>query len=149
MTEKVVTLYTDGACKGNPGIGGWGVLMEYGEHRKELSGCDPETTNNRMELQAAIEGLLALKRPMAVDLFTDSTYVMKGVTEWMPRWKANGWRTAAKKPVQNQDLWQELDAALGAHDISWHWVKGHAGNDLNERCDQLARAAATALADKG
>ena len=98
-----------------------------------------------MELQAAIEGLRALKRPMQVDLYTDSTYVMKGVTEWMPRWKVNGWRTAAKKPVQNQDLWQALDAALGNHDVRWHWVKGHAGNEMNERCDQLARAAATQI----
>ena len=148
MSERV-TLYTDGSCLQNPGPGGWAAILQWRDEERKLSGSAPDSTNNRMELQAAIEGLLALKRPMAVDLFTDSTYVMKGVTEWMPRWKANGWRTAAKKPVQNQDLWQELDAALGAHDISWHWVKGHAGNDLNERCDQLARAAATALADKG
>ena len=148
MSERV-TLYTDGSCLQNPGPGGWAAILQWRDEERELSGSAPDSTNNRMELQAAIKGLLALKRPMAVDLFTDSTYVMKGVTEWMPRWKANGWRTAAKKPVQNQDLWQELDAALGAHDISWHWVKGHAGNDLNERCDQLARAAATALADKG
>ena len=148
MSERV-TLYTDGSCLQNPGPGGWAAILQWRDEERELNGSAPDSTNNRMELQAAIEGLLALKRPMAVDLFTDSTYVMKGVTEWMPRWKANGWRTAAKKPVQNQDLWQELDAALGAHDISWHWVKGHAGNDLNERCDQLARAAATALADKG
>ena len=148
MSERV-TLYTDGSCLQNPGPGGWAAILQWRDEERELSGSATDSTNNRMELQAAIEGLLALKRPMAVDLFTDSTYVMKGVTEWMPRWKANGWRTAAKKPVQNQDLWQELDAALGAHDISWHWVKGHAGNDLNERCDQLARTAATALADKG
>jgi ribonuclease HI len=106
----------------------------------------PDTTNNRMELQAAIEGLNALKRPMEIDLHTDSKYVMQGVTDWMPRWKANGWRTAARKPVMNQDLWQALDAALQRHRVTWHWVKGHAGNELNERCDQLARAAATGLA---
>ena len=148
MSERV-TLYTDGSCLQNPGPGGWAAILQWRDEERELSGSALESTNNRMELQAAIEGLLGLKRPMAVDLYTDSTYVMKGVTEWMPRWKANGWRTAAKKPVQNQDLWQELDAALGDHAISWHWVKGHAGNDLNERCDQLARAAATALAEQG
>ena len=105
----------------------------------------PETTNNRMELQAAIEGLKALKRPMEIDLHTDSKYVMQGVTDWMPRWKSNGWRTAAKKPVMNQDLWQELDAALQRHQVTWHWVKGHAGNEMNERCDELARAAASSI----
>ena len=148
MSERV-TLYTDGSCLQNPGPGGWGAILRWRDEERELSGSAPDSTNNRMELQAAIEGLLALKRPMAVDLYTDSTYVLKGVTKWMPRWKVNGWRTAAKKPVQNQDLWQELDAALGDHAISWHWVKGHAGNDLNERCDQLAHAAATALAEQG
>ena len=142
---ELVEIYTDGACRGNPGPGGWGVLFREREEEKEMWGGELLTTNNRMELQAAIEGLRALKRPMQVDLYTDSTYVMKGVTEWMPRWKVNGWRTAAKKPVQNQDLWQALDAALGDHGVRWHWVKGHAGNEMNERCDQLARAAAAQI----
>ena len=141
MTNAVI-LYTDGSCLENPGPGGWAAILQWRDEERELSGGEADSTNNRMELQAAIEGLRALKRPMQVDLYTDSTYVMKGVTEWMPRWKVNGWRTAAKKPVQNQDLWQALDAALGDHDVRWHWVKGHAGNEMNERCDELARAAA-------
>ena len=144
--SEMVTLYTDGSCLDNPGPGGWAAILQWRNEERELSGGEPESTNNRMELQAAIEGLSALKRPMQVDLYTDSTYVMKGVTEWMSRWKTNGWRTAARKPVQNQDLWQALDAALGAHDVRWHWVKGHAGNEINERCDQLAHAAATQIA---
>ena len=142
---KAVILYTDGSCLENPGPGGWAAILKWRDEERELSGGEADSTNNRMELQAAIEGLRALKRPMQVDLYTDSTYVMKGVTEWMPRWKVNGWRTAAKKPVQNQDLWQALEAALGDHDVRWHWVKGHAGNEMNERCDQLARAAATQI----
>lgn len=137
MTE-VVTLYTDGACKGNPGPGGWGVLLQLGEHERTLYGGDPETTNNRMELTAAIEGLKALKRPCRVDLYTDSSYVKDGITQWMVNWKRNGWKTAAKKPVANQDLWQALDALVNTHEVHWHWVKGHAGNPGNERADQLA-----------
>lgn len=135
---KVVTLYTDGACKGNPGPGGWGVLLQLGEHERTLYGGDPETTNNRMELTAAIEGLKALKRPCRVDLYTDSSYVKDGITQWMVNWKRNGWKTAAKKPVANQDLWQALDALVNTHEVHWHWVKGHAGNPGNERADQLA-----------
>jgi ribonuclease HI len=147
MADRV-TLHTDGSCLRNPGPGGWAAILQWREETRELSGSVPETTNNRMELQAAIEGLNALKRPMEIDLHTDSKYVMQGVTDWMPRWKANGWRTAAKKPVLNQDLWQALDEALRRHTVSWHWVKGHAGNELNERCDELARAAATELAGR-
>ena len=138
MTEKIVTLYTDGACKGNPGPGGWGVVMEYGDHRKELCGGDPETTNNRMELMAAIQGLSALKARCVVDLYTDSVYVKDGITKWVPNWKKNGWKTAAKKPVSNQDLWQQLDSVTNEHDVRWHWVKGHAGHPGNERADELA-----------
>ena len=144
--EVRVEIFTDGACSGNPGAGGWGALLRWRDTERELKGGESETTNNRMELMAAIKALESLDRPVKVDLYTDSTYVMKGVTEWMSRWKTNGWRTAARKPVQNQDLWQALDAALGAHDVRWHWVKGHAGNEMNERCDQLARAAATQIA---
>jgi ribonuclease HI len=141
-----VTLYTDGSCLKNPGPGGWAAILKWREEVRELSGAMPKTTNNRMELQAAIEGLNALKRPMQIDLYTDSKYVMQGVTDWMPRWKANGWLTAAKKPVQNKDLWQDLDTALVQHTVAWHWVKGHAGNEMNERCDVLARTAATSIA---
>jgi len=138
VTEKIVTLYTDGACKGNPGPGGWGVVLEYGDHRKELYGGDPETTNNRMELMAAIQGLSALKSRCVVDLYTDSVYVKDGITKWVPNWKKNGWKTAAKKPVSNQDLWQQLDSVTHEHDVRWHWVKGHAGHPGNERADELA-----------
>ena len=137
--ETVVEIFTDGACSGNPGPGGWGTLLRYKGVEKELCGGEAETTNNRMELMAAIAGLEALKRPSRVRLTTDSTYVKNGVNQWLPRWKANGWRTANKKPVKNQDLWERLDAALGQHDIDWHWVKGHAGHDENERVDKLAR----------
>lgn len=137
MTE--VTIYTDGACSGNPGPGGWGAILVHGETRKELSGGDSETTNNRMELQAAIEALRALKRPCRVALYTDSVYVRDGITKWIKGWQRNGWRTAAKKPVKNAELWQELQAALQPHDIDWHWVKGHAGHPENERADELAR----------
>ena len=140
-----VILHTDGSCLNNPGPGGWAAILQWQDNERALSGGVPDTTNNRMELRAAIEGLKALTRPMSVELYTDSKYVMNGVTDWMPRWKRNGWQTAAKKPVANQDLWQELDAAIGAHNISWHWVKGHSGDPLNERCDDLARAAAEAL----
>jgi len=134
-----VIIYTDGACSGNPGPGGWGAILVHGETRKELSGGETETTNNRMELQAAIEALNALKRPCKVALYTDSVYVRDGITKWIKGWQRNGWRTAAKKPVKNAELWQALQAALQPHDIDWHWVKGHAGHPENERADELAR----------
>lgn len=133
-------LYTDGACSGNPGPGGWGALLIYGRHRKELSGGEGATTNNRMELRAVIEGLRALKKRVPVTVYTDSTYVMKGITEWIEGWKARGWKTAAKQPVKNEDLWRELDDALRGHDVEWRWVRGHAGNPGNEAADALARS---------
>lgn len=136
-----VEIFTDGGCRGNPGPGGWGALLRFGEFEKELKGAEPDTTNNRMELTAAIEALKALKRPCKVTLTTDSQYVKNGVTQWMANWKRNNWRTAAKKPVKNQDLWQALDEALKPHDVSWAWVKGHAGHDENERVDELANLA--------
>jgi len=136
-----VTIYTDGACSGNPGPGGWGALLRYRKHEKELSGGESQTTNNRMELTAAIRALQALDRPCRVDLYTDSEYLRRGVTEWMRNWKRRGWKTAAKKPVKNQDLWRELDAAIQGHEITWHWVRGHAGHRENERVDRLAREA--------
>jgi ribonuclease HI len=139
MTE--VRIYTDGACRGNPGPGGWAALLIAGEHRKEVSGAEPATTNNRMELKAAIEALGALKRRCSVQLYTDSLYVMHGVTEWLPRWKARGWRTAGREPVKNQDLWEQLDAAAGAQDIEWRWVRGHSGDESNEYVDRLANRA--------
>jgi ribonuclease HI len=135
-----VELYTDGACSGNPGPGGWGALLLYGDHRRELSGGESSTTNNRMELMAVIEGVRALKRSVPLTIYTDSVYVMKGITEWIAGWKRNGWKTAAKKPVKNEDLWRELDSVLEGHDVQWQWVKGHAGNPGNERADELARA---------
>jgi ribonuclease HI len=135
---KTVEIYTDGACRGNPGPGGWGVLLINGDRRKTLHGAEPETTNNRMELTAAIEALNALRSAQRVTLYTDSKYVMDGIREWMPNWKKRGWKTAARKPVKNQDLWQALDAATGRHDIDWKWVKGHAGNPGNEEADALA-----------
>lgn len=135
--EKV-EIYTDGACKGNPGPGGWGALLIAGGHKKEMFGGDPKTTNNRMELQAVIEALSALKRPCEVVVHTDSQYVQKGISEWIHGWKARGWKTAAKEPVKNVDLWQALDAAQAIHTIQWRWVKGHAGHDGNERADALA-----------
>ncbi|QTL01672.1 ribonuclease HI [Aquabacter sp. L1I39] len=135
-----VEIWTDGACSGNPGPGGWGAILRAGAHEKELSGGEGLTTNNRMELLAAISALEALKKPCAVDLHTDSEYLRNGVTKWMFGWKRNGWRTADKKPVKNQDLWERLDAAIARHEVAWHWVKGHAGNELNERADELARA---------
>jgi len=134
-----VTIYTDGACSGNPGPGGWGAILRFGEHEKELKGGEAETTNNRMELQAAIEALNALTRPCAVDLYTDSTYVRSGIKEWLAGWKRKNWRTSQNKPVKNADLWQALDAARERHDVTWHWVKGHAGHPENERADELAR----------
>jgi ribonuclease HI len=143
--SKVVEIYTDGACSGNPGPGGWGAILRYGATEKELSGGESPTTNNRMEMMAAIIALESLKRPSEVALYTDSQYVMKGVTQWMPGWKKNGWRTADKKPVKNSDLWQRLDHATKPHQISWNWVKGHAGHVENERADALARGAITDL----
>ncbi|HEX32771.1 MAG TPA: ribonuclease HI, partial [Candidatus Acetothermia bacterium] len=134
-----VTIYTDGACSGNPGPGGWGAVLLSGEHRKEISGGDPQTTNNRMELTAAIEALRALKLPSKVDLYTDSTYVKKGITEWIQNWKKNGWkRRSGRKllPVKNAELWRELDLLVAEHDVTFHWVEGHAGNEENERCDE-------------
>lgn len=139
MSANRVTIYTDGACSGNPGPGGWGVLLIYGDTRKELSGGERLTTNNRMELMAAIVALETLKRPCAVDLWTDSQYVRQGITSWLHGWKRNGWRTSDKKPVKNADLWQRLDEARQRHNVSFHWVKGHAGHDENERVDELAR----------
>lgn len=133
-----VEIYTDGACKGNPGAGGWGALLVMGQHEKELFGGEAHTTNNRMELMAVIEALNALKRPCKVVLHTDSQYVQKGITEWLTGWKARGWKTASKSPVKNVDLWQALDAAQARHSIDWRWVKGHAGHDGNERADALA-----------
>ena len=136
---KRVTIYTDGACSGNPGPGGWGVLLQYGKHEKELCGGEAETTNNRMELTAAIEALQNLKRGCDIDLHTDSQYVRDGINGWIINWKANGWRTSNKKPVKNADLWQRLDEARQRHRMEWHWVKGHAGEPGNERADELAR----------
>lgn len=138
---KSVKLYTDGACSGNPGPGGWGALLVYKTVEKELSGYEPETTNNRMEMQAVIHGLRALKNACHIDLFTDSTYVKDGVEKWLEGWKAKNWKTAAKKPLKNQDLWQELDHELKRHTVRWHWVKGHSGHIENERVDELARRA--------
>lgn len=135
---KTVEIYTDGACRGNPGPGGWGVLLIAGERRKELYGGEPDTTNNRMELRAAIEALNALNGERQVTLHTDSKYVMDGINNWMPGWKKRGWTTAAKKPVKNQDLWRDLDRAASRHDIRWNWVRGHTGNAGNERADELA-----------
>ena len=134
-----VVMYTDGACSGNPGPGGWGAVLISGKHRKELNGGERETTNNRMEMMAVIRGAEVLKRGCSVDVYTDSTYVMKGMTEWITDWKKRGWRTAAKKPVKNVDLWQRLDAALERHEVNWFWVKGHSGVPGNERADELAR----------
>lgn len=146
-TKPRVTIYTDGACSGNPGPGGWGAILIFGEHRKELNGGLVLTTNNQMELTAAIEGLNALKVASLVDLYTDSTYVRDGISKWIHGWKRNGWKTAAKQPVKNADLWKALDAAQKRHDISWHWVKGHAGHPENERADELARQGIAGLND--
>ena len=142
---KKVTIHTDGACHGNPGPGGWAAVLQFGAHTRELSGGAPATTNNRMELHAAIEALTALKEPCEIDFFTDSEYLRQGVSGWIWNWKRNGWRTKDKKPVKNDDLWRALDAAVAPHKISWHWVKGHAGNTGNERCDVLATDAITQL----
>jgi ribonuclease HI len=142
MTEtNEVEIFTDGACSGNPGPGGWGAILRYGDHEKELNGWAKDTTNNRMELMAAIEALNALKRPMTVSLTTDSVYVKDGITKWLEGWKKKGWKTAAKKPVKNKELWEALDAAASKHNVTWKWIKGHAGHEDNERADALARAA--------
>ena len=135
---KPVEVFTDGACKGNPGPGGWGALLRFEGHQREIFGGEPDTTNNRMELTAAIEALKALKEPCNVSLTTDSVYVRDGVTKWIHQWRRNGWRTAAKKPVKNQDLWQALDAEVARHEVVWHWVKGHSGHPENEKADELA-----------
>ena len=139
MTRRV-KIWTDGACSGNPGPGGYGVILRFGEREKELSGGEPATTNNRMELMAAIVALEALTRPCAVDLHTDSQYVRNGVTQWIAGWKARGWKTADRKPVKNEELWRRLEEASERHEVAWHWVKGHAGDEMNERADALARA---------
>jgi ribonuclease HI len=139
--ETQVVVYTDGACSGNPGPGGWGAVLLYNNHRRELSGSDTETTNNRMEMQAVIEALEVLKRPCKVIINTDSVYVMKGMTEWLPQWKKRNWRTASKKPVKNVEWWQRLEAAMAKHTVEWRWVKGHSGVPENERADELAREA--------
>jgi ribonuclease HI len=141
MTKKHVKIYTDGACSGNPGPGGWGAILVYGDKEKELSGNEPETTNNRMELMAAIAALEQLKTSCHVDLYSDSSYVLKGISEWLPAWKARGWKTADKKPVKNVEYWQRLEKAASKHDVKWHWVKGHNGHEMNERADELARSA--------
>lgn len=137
-SKKQVEIYTDGACRGNPGLGGWGVVLRFGEHEKRLYGGEPETTNNRMELMAAIQALESLKEPCNVQLTTDSVYVQKGISEWLANWKRKGWKTANKKPVKNVDLWQRLDLAREPHEVEWLWVKGHSGHPENELADQLA-----------
>jgi ribonuclease HI len=144
-----VVIHTDGACSGNPGPGGWGAILEWGDHRREIKGGEPHTTNNRMELMAAISALEALKRPCDVDLHTDSQYLRQGIMSWIHGWKRNGWRTGDKKPVKNVDLWLRLDAAIARHTVHWHWVRGHAGHDLNERADELAREAIAELRAAG
>ena len=145
---KQIVIYTDGACKGNPGPGGWGALLEFNGTRKDLKGGEALTTNNRMELMAAISALEALREPCAVQLYTDSVYVRSGLLEWLPGWKKRGWKTADKKPVKNQDLWQRLDAAAARHQVEWHWVKGHSGHPGNEAADRLANEGIL-LAQKG
>ncbi len=140
MTARRVEIWTDGACSGNPGPGGWGALLTWNGHERELSGGEPETTNNRMELVAAIRALEALNRPSSVDLHTDSQYLRYGITQWLANWKRRGWKTADRKPVKNVDLWQRLEQAMERHDVTWHWVRGHAGDVNNERADALARA---------
>jgi len=134
-----VVIHTDGACSGNPGPGGWGAILESGDHRKEIKGGETQTTNNRMELTAAIEALKALKQPSHVELYTDSNYLRGGITQWIKKWKVNGWRTSDKKPVANEELWKQLELATQRHKVTWHWVKGHHGHDDNERADELAR----------
>jgi ribonuclease HI len=145
MSDPQVTIYTDGACSGNPGPGGWGAILVSGGHEKEIKGGEPATTNNRMELAAAIAALEALKRPSLVDIHTDSQYLRNGIMTWIHEWKRNGWRTAARKPVKNDDLWRRLEEALAHHRVRWHWVRGHAGHEYNERADRLAREAIAAV----
>lgn len=146
---KHVVIYTDGACRGNPGPGGWGALLQYGGHEKIVSGAEDLTTNNRMELMAAIQALAALKSPCKIDLYTDSKYVQKGISEWLAGWKARGWKKADKKPVMNDDLWKMLDAEAARHEVKWHWVKGHSGHPENDRVDQIANDAIDDLKRKG
>ncbi len=141
MNEQKVVVYTDGGCRGNPGPGGWGAVLQFGDHEKEIYGYDSDTTNNRMELMAAISALELLSRSCEIELTTDSQYVRKGIIEWMDGWKKRGWKTSAKKPVKNKDLWQRLDAAVQSHNITWHWIKGHSGHAGNERADDLANRA--------
>jgi ribonuclease HI len=144
-TTGVVEIYTDGACRGNPGAGGWAALLRRGKDEKEIHGAEPHTTNNRMELTAVIRALEALRRPVEARIYTDSEYVRRGITEWLVSWKARGWRTADKKPVKNQDLWERLDELAASHRLEWHWVKGHSGVEGNERVDRLANQAIDAL----
>ncbi|MDT8409549.1 MAG: ribonuclease HI [Wenzhouxiangellaceae bacterium] len=143
--KKTIEIWTDGACRGNPGPGGWGALLRYDATEKEISGAERDTTNNRMELMAAIQALEVLKRPCQVRLTTDSNYVRQGITEWLPRWRANGWKTAARKPVKNADLWQRLAEAAARHNVEWHWVRGHSGHPENDRADELATRAAAKI----
>jgi len=145
--ENTIEIFTDGACSGNPGPGGWGAFLRWKGHEKEMYGGEADTTNNRMELMAAIQALESLNRASRVALYTDSTYVRDGIKSWIHGWKRNGWKTAAKKPVKNEDLWRRLDAAVGDHDVEWHWVKGHAGHPENERADELARQGISKAAD--
>lgn len=147
VTGQLVEIYSDGACRGNPGPGGWGAVLRYGQTERELLGSDPETTNNRMELTAVLTALRELRRPCRVRVTTDSKYVMEGVTRWMANWKRNGWRTAARKPVKNRELWEALDQELARHEVSWEWVKGHAGHPENERADALANEAIDRMHD--
>jgi ribonuclease HI len=146
-SPKIVEIFTDGACSGNPGPGGWGAVMRYGAVEKEMSGGEPQTTNNRMELMAAIMAIEAVKRPCEIHLHTDSEYLRQGITVWIHSWKARNWRTADKKPVKNVDLWQRLETAIETHDVHWHWVKGHSGHIENERADALARLAIRQMRD--
>jgi ribonuclease HI len=146
-SRKIVEIFTDGACSGNPGPGGWGAVLRYGEVEKEMNGGEPSTTNNRMELMAAIMAIEAVKRPCEIHLHTDSEYLRQGITSWIHSWKARGWKTADKKPVKNVDLWQRLEAAIETHDVHWHWVKGHSGHIENERADELARLAIRQMRD--
>ncbi len=147
--DDIVEIFTDGACRGNPGPGGWGAILRYKGKEKNLSGAEPHTTNNRMEMMAVIRALEALKRPCKVRLTTDSQYVRKGITEWLPQWKRRGWKTAAGKPVKNADLWRRIDELAGRHDVEWHWVRGHSGHEENERADRLAVAAIDRLWKEG
>ncbi|MDG2305893.1 MAG: ribonuclease HI [Candidatus Binatia bacterium] len=141
VDPKRVRLYTDGSCHGNPGPGGWAAILEWGTKSRELSGNDPATTNNRMEMMAVVEGLRALKEPCAVDVWTDSRYVVDGMKSWLAAWKKRGWKTASKQPVKNEEIWRALDEEAGRHEVTWNWVKGHAGHPQNERCDELANEA--------